>query len=209
MIPLRLALPCLLALACVGCGDGESRGILITDGFVGINSDANQRKLVAENIRTSLDADLAPHWRSAVSINELPAWEDGLREMDGTWVWPAATVAVELTGDGSGAPCPLGDAEISQAIRAYFAKRLVRKAPSGACTVAVTRVQAAAPATAAAVAPASGPRTYTVQAGDTLADISSAFYGSPQHWRRIQAANPGLDAGALKPGTVLAIPAAP
>lgn len=206
---LALALACLLALACAGCGEGETRGILITDGFVGVNSDINQRKLAADTIRTSLDTDLAPHWHSNVAIAELPIWEDGLREMDGSWAWKAATVTVELVGDGSGQPCPLSDAEIQDAIRTYFAKRLVRKAPAGACTVTVSRSQPAALAAPPAPVPATGPRSYTVQAGDTLADISSAFYGSPQHWRRIQAANPGVDAGALRPGTVLAIPAAP
>lgn len=206
-----LAVPCLLALACAGCGDGEARGILITDGFVGINSDANQRKLVTDAIRGSLDGDLAPHWRTAVSIAELPTWEEGLREYDGTWVWPAATVAVELQGDGSGVLPPLTDAEIEQAIRDYFAPRLARRPSPGACTVAVTRVEAAAaaaPVTAVVAHPA-GQRSYTVQAGDTLADISEAFYGTAQRWRLIRDANPGVEAVALRPGTVLVIPPAP
>lgn len=69
-------------------------------------------------------------------------------------------------------------------------------------------------ATSAAVAPAATPtapaqRTYTVQAGDTLADIATLFYGSPTPWREIVAANPGLDPAKLTPGQTLVIPPKP
>lgn len=47
---------------------------------------------------------------------------------------------------------------------------------------------------------------YTIQAGDTVADISTAFYGSPEHWRSIMRANPGLDAANLAVGTTIVIP---
>jgi LysM repeat protein len=67
-------------------------------------------------------------------------------------------------------------------------------------------VNAAPPAAVSASTGASAARTYVVQAGDTLADISAVFYGSTSDWRRIVAANPGLDPGHLVPGTTLVIP---
>jgi LysM repeat protein len=69
-------------------------------------------------------------------------------------------------------------------------------APAGAA------VGSTAPATGAVA----GPRTYVVQAGDTLADITTLFYGTNTQWRKIVAANPGLDPGHLVPGTSLVIP---
>ena len=47
---------------------------------------------------------------------------------------------------------------------------------------------------------------YRIEAGDTLAAISSVFYGSPQHWHAIVAANPGLDPAALPIGSEIMIP---
>ena len=52
-------------------------------------------------------------------------------------------------------------------------------------------------------------RSYVVQAGDTLADISAVFYGSAQHLKLIRDANPGLDAVELKAGMQLVIPPKP
>lgn len=72
-----------------------------------------------------------------------------------------------------------------------------------------------APAPALGVPPAGervlapGELRYTVQAGDSLAELSVAFYGTPDHWRRIADANPGTAGGQLKPGTVIVIPAKP
>jgi nucleoid-associated protein YgaU len=68
-------------------------------------------------------------------------------------------------------------------------------------------VPAAAPA--APTAPAAGGHRYTIQAGDTLGDISAVFYGSAQHWRDIVAANPGLDPAHLAVGAELVIPPRP
>jgi nucleoid-associated protein YgaU len=52
-------------------------------------------------------------------------------------------------------------------------------------------------------------RQYAVQAGDTLADISMAFYGTTQHWRVIVNANPGIDPATMAVGTILKIPPKP
>ena len=55
-------------------------------------------------------------------------------------------------------------------------------------------------------ATAISPITYQIQAGDTLATISSIFYGSHQHWRTIIEANPGLDPSQLTAGQKIIIP---
>ena len=50
---------------------------------------------------------------------------------------------------------------------------------------------------------------YSVQPGDTLADISTIFYGAPEHWRLLITANPGLDPAQMTVGSVLTIPPKP
>jgi Tfp pilus assembly protein FimV len=52
-------------------------------------------------------------------------------------------------------------------------------------------------------------RTYVVKAGDTLWGIVAKMAPGqdPRPWvQRIEAANPGLDVGALRPGQTLAVP---
>lgn len=52
-----------------------------------------------------------------------------------------------------------------------------------------------------------GPVThYTVQPGDTWAEISIAFYGTPNLWRLILSANPDLAARDLVPGRRIRVP---
>lgn len=49
-------------------------------------------------------------------------------------------------------------------------------------------------------------RTHTIQAGETLSGIAMAAYGDSRQYKAILAANPGLDASKLRPGTVLQLP---
>ena len=63
------------------------------------------------------------------------------------------------------------------------------------------------PAPTAVAASTTENMRYTVQEGDTLAIISTVFYGSPQHWRKILEANPGTTAN-LTAGSELIIPPA-
>jgi nucleoid-associated protein YgaU len=76
--------------------------------------------------------------------------------------------------------------------------RLVLDAPSPSApepsryapTPATTLAPPPAPATAPTPAPAeTGPRTYKVVSGDTLAKISKQFYGTSSHWQQILEAN--------------------
>jgi tetratricopeptide (TPR) repeat protein len=56
--------------------------------------------------------------------------------------------------------------------------------------------------------PGSGPRTYVVREGDTLASISRKFYKSTGRWKKIRDANRSVldDPAKLKPGMTLTIP---
>ena len=58
------------------------------------------------------------------------------------------------------------------------------------------------------VANTTGPRTYTVKAGDTLSRISREMYGSAGRWAEIFQANRDQlpSQNALRPGQVLRIP---
>lgn len=49
-------------------------------------------------------------------------------------------------------------------------------------------------------------KSYTVKAGDTLESLAARFYGSPDQWGKIYAANPTALAEGLKPGLVLVLP---
>lgn len=49
-------------------------------------------------------------------------------------------------------------------------------------------------------------RVHTVQAGETLDRLAADYYGDPNDWRLIAAANRILNPLALRPGTRLAIP---
>ncbi len=82
--------------------------------------------------------------------------------------------------------------------------------PAATPAIVVAPVVAPSPTTAPAQGrvPAGGERSYILQPGDTLAVVSELFYGDAKHWRRIVAANPGLDPGRLEPGRILVIPAA-
>lgn len=49
-------------------------------------------------------------------------------------------------------------------------------------------------------------RSYIVQPGDTLGEISTKVYGTSRRWRTIREANGNLDPRALRPGLKLTIP---
>ena len=199
----------MLVLSACSPGPEGSRGtgaVLTSDGRFVPNTDRNERNEVCKHIASDLVSALGAEWKVTVTIDELPLWKPGILEGDGDWRWHTATAHVALSG--SGAP-RLTLAEITTAVEHYLSKR------AGTATASVTFPGAGSgergAGSAAPTAPAipDGGRTYTVQAGDTLADITALFYGSPTAWRTIVAANPGLDPAALQPGTTLTIPPKP
>ena len=203
-------------------------GAVITDSGMKANTDRNHRDDITQHLKNDLDAALAPNWSSRVIIDELPTWIPGVEPTDGDWRWRRATVHITLLGAGPLAHSP---DDLRQGVVDYMTKKVTARATN--LTVTITQeaisVPAAAQSTAsqstasmstanmstAAAAPtpathvAASARTYTIQANDTLADISTLFYGAPEHWRLIVAANPGMNPADLKPGSVLNIPARP
>lgn len=65
-------------------------------------------------------------------------------------------------------------------------------------------VSTSTPPAAPARTVASG--TYQIKPGDTLFSLAKARYGKGSEWKRIAAANPGLDPHTLKVGQQIAMP---
>ena len=211
----------LVSTLLIGCGR-FAPGFMVTDeGNTIANNDENNRQLTVDCIRKQLDAQLGGHWRTVVTLPELPVYEESVAELRGAnreWMWATATVTVELVGDGS-APLPFTEEALRQVVRDYMQRKVTQPSTHLLVTVRSTTDAArfaglgqartnssAPPATASA---SHGPRRYTVQAGDTLADISANFFGNYDCVQLIRAANPGLEPTDLKPGTVIVIPAKP
>ena len=175
-------------------------GAVITDSGMKANSDRNHRDDITQHLKNDIDAALVPNWTARVVIDELPTWVPGIDPTDGDWRWSRATVHITLLGSGSLAHTT---ADVRQGVIDYMTRKVT--APATNLTVTVSQ-EALAPAAPAATQLSTNPRTYTIQSGDTLADISTLFYGAPEHWRLIVTANPGLNPAALQPGSVLTIP---
>lgn len=202
----------------VACDDGRwAPGYLITDeGETLSNTAENKRALSIQTMVKELDKALAPHWRTEIAIAELPRYDRGAFNDHGGWQWSIATVSVTLLGDGMGEP-PVAEGEVTKAVTDYLYAQVDR--PARNLRVTTTRVVDAARFTAKpageeprqtvekpAVAPSPAQRRYVVQTGDTWADLSQAFYGTSQYWRRLSDANHG---GELNPGREIVIPAKP
>jgi LysM repeat protein len=219
--------PLLLLGACAPQAEGtRGYGVIVTDDGIKANNDRNHREDVSQHLTRDIDSALAPNWIARVHIDELPTWISTTDANDGDWRWSRATVHITLIGAGSLAHTI---DEIRQGVLDYLTPRVQSPttnlkvlvvteaaAPPAANPVASPAANSAAsPAASPVVSPGassvavSGPRTYTIQAGDTLADISTLFYAAPEHWRNIINANPGLNPAALVPGTVLVIPPRP
>lgn len=83
-----------------------------------------------------------------------------------------------------------------------------RPAPKSPAAPRVAPVNPAATAVARSAPASAGPRTHTVQAGDTLSKLAQQYYGNRAKWREIYAANRGVmkSEGDLKLGMQLKIP---
>jgi hypothetical protein len=195
----RVMVCCLLA-GLLGCGGGRNGVVIAGDGSISENSAENARDRGQQQIASDLTPLLAPR-TVIVAITPLPHWQTESRTRSEGWHWHHAAVVVHVS-----APCSENQrAQISQTVR----RRLSPAMTTGPdhCVVQIVEMPTSAdrPAT---TEPRPG-RTYIVQAGDTLADISAAFYGSTQHWRTIAFANPDCDPGNLRPGMPLVIPLSP
>lgn len=131
-------------------------------------------------------------WKTNVEIAELPQFEVVRAE---EWGWKAITITLTLVPAASDARAAEGVERATAAARQAVEFR-VRNHADIAITSSLLAASAAAP----------GSMHYTAVAGDTLAGISTAFYGSSQHWRLIADANLGME---VAPGVELIIPPKP
>ena len=218
---LLFALAGLTALATTGC-DRIGGFIITDDGRTLALTPENMRSEQERSLTLRIEEALGKEWRAWVKIAENPyRTEDTFGSED--WRYKKATVTVELLSAEE--LTAERKAQVVAAVRKAMARQVDRRdenlattvtsrkpsevAPPAVPVATATATQAAAAPVVATPAPAADPakpRTYVVQAGDTLALVSSAFYGTSQHWRRILDANPGAE--NLTPGMTLVIPPA-
>ena len=206
---MRLALLAFILLL-AACGDQMSRGIVITgDGKFGANNARNQRESAQDVLAIAVEDELGKGWDAQVTIEEEPRWiEDRLAHHgdtggDGYWRWDRITAAMVIIPPAGQDLSRERQDQLQREAKAWMLGKLAKKDP--ALVALKLQIAAAAPTTLPAAQAAPGQRSYVVQPGDTLADLSTAFYGTSQHWRLIAEANPGGTA----PGQTVVIPALP
>jgi LysM repeat protein len=183
-----------LFMVFTACSGGRG---LVFDGNGVAHPDSPE--FMREQAQQRLAADIArelPQLTAEVAIATLPHWREEGRRNEAGWYWDLTSVAVRVHAQA-------GVVVDQNAVIAVIRDHLDGAIEHGGddLAVTVTVVEAAAPGAAQPT------RTYTVQAGDTLAEICALYYGSAQPWRRIVEANPGLDPQHLVVGSTLNIPA--
>jgi len=196
-----------LALPLAGCGDSASRGLVITgDGKVGANNARNQRESAQDTLRIAMEEDLGKGWSIRVAIDELPIWLEERAIDDGFWRWEHLTCLITITPPVGQALSEAKRQDLLDGSRKYLTGKLTIKKDPTRLNLSMQTAEAV-PVVAAAppVAQMAGGKTYEVQPGDTLADISMAFYGSTRYWRLLVEANPN----GTEAGRTIIIPAKP
>lgn len=184
------------------CGEGR-QGIIITgDGSLANNTPERAKARAEEAINTQVK-----QFQATAAIVQLPRWQDESRVRDEGWYWDMVQVDVTVP------------ASMTQAERDTISK-ITRRSMAGAVIGGSSSLQVVIHDEPAVVAPIEQPtapiappslsvRRYMVQSGDTLADISMAFYGTTQYWRAIMTANPDVDPATMTAGMSLIIPPKP
>ena len=199
----------LLSVVLSACGRWAPGYIITQDGTMLSNSDVNYRDVTVQTIRSELDKQLGEHWRTQIDLPELPVYESDDRQIYSSWMWKKITMTVTLVGDDT-MPPTISEKEIQDEILDFMYQKMYH--PKKNLTVIiikkvdVTQLAMLKQPMTPAKPDASQVRHYTIQAGDTWADLSQAFYGSTQHWRLLSEANQG---GDLPVGRVLLIPVKP
>ena len=118
--------------------------------------------------------------------------------------------AVPIAAQAAGLRDQLRQTQAQMAAYAEENLQLRNKLALGGVEAAHVNASAPAPAPVAVAAPApepSAPRTHVIVSGDTLVKISQAYYGTPNRWTEILAANHELrDEKSLVIGHSLIIP---
>lgn len=191
---------CLLVVSCTallnGCLSGDAPGMIVTrDGRMTAETAEVSRDELTYRLGQRASDAAGKGWNAKVAIQEMPKLHETKAD---EWGWSTMTITLDLFPPAGSAADPAVLARAESAIRDAAIYRVHRQSDIRFVSTM---------ASAGAVAP--GTLTYTTVAGDTFAGISTAFYGTPQHWRRIADANPQVDAAQMAPGTVLSIPPKP
>lgn len=191
-----------LTLVLAACGGG--RGLVFDEEGLGDNTPERARQRTLAWALADL-VETYPGLTATLTTDDLPRWVAEGRRHDEGWYFDHLTLDVAISALPAGvAP----DAIVDRLHRRLGPAMWV----GDENLVITTRVESASMPVAGVPVPPATPLpagSYVVQAGDTLAQISAAFYGTTQHWKRILEANPGLDAAALRVGQTIIIPPAP
>lgn len=195
--PIRFVLLIGCAALLNGClGGGDAPGMIVTrDGRMTAETAEVSRDELTYRLGLRAADAAGKGWNAKVAIRELPKLNETKAD---EWGWSTMTIILDLFPPAGSAADPAALARAESAIRDAAIYRVRRQTDIHFTSTL---------ATAGAVTP--GTVSYTTVAGDTFAGISTAFYGTPQHWRRIADANPQVDAAQMTPGTVLSIPPKP
>ncbi len=186
-----------LMTSCVASRDAASQptanGLIIThDGRTVADTAEVARDEMLYILKKHTSEAAGAGWKANVEIAELPQFEVVRAE---EWGWKHITITLTLVP----AATDLRPSEgVDRATDAAHQAVQFRVRNHVDITVTTTLLTAGAPAP--------GSTHYTAVAGDTLAGISTAFYGSSQHWRLIADANLGVE---VAPGVELIIPPKP
>ena len=185
---MRYFLPLTLLLALAGC-TREGEGVVLLNGRLVAHTPQAEATLVSE--RLARLAEKITGKPALVTLSPAPVWE---RYAADRYSWETVTVTIRL---------PAGTYDhrrLTEVVRDDLNLQVPR---AEAVQVVLGEPLAAGTTTAASVGPIT---TYTIQPGDTLAQITALHYGSTGPWKRIVDANPGLDSAKLVPGATITIP---
>lgn len=201
-LPTLIAAACLATCINVGCdGARGTGGIQVSESGASFDTASAAKRKAERTITNAISDSVGVTWRVGTTVDREPAWDARTER----WLWQEVGATVTLAGSGD---LPDGEDGIRQAVVDYLRGHQAAGAPAPQVNIRVVRQLVAAEPRPIERTPTNG-WSYELQPGDTLALISSAFYGTPNHWRRILEANPGLAADRLEPGTTIVVPPAP
>lgn len=183
-------------LMLAACAGGRQGIVISGDGAVADNTPDRAKAHAEQLVAQALERDDA-----TVVITPGPRWRSESRTRAEGWYWDMARIDITVSGT-------VTDQERADLIDAAM-DALDGTMTGGNDSLLVTVSGGALAPMATPAQITTSVRRYTITSGDTMADISTAFYGTPQHWRAILAANPGLDPAHLVAGVQIVIPAQP
>lgn len=185
----------LLASSC-GSPGRENNGMIVThDGRWVTETAEVARDEFAHRAATRAGEAAGAGWTAQVAIAVLPILHAVQADEFGWQTLPITMTLIPPAGT------QVDPSARERAIAEIYKIALYRVPRSSAVVITTVVLDAGSPPP--------GSTSYTSVAGDTLAGIAQAFYGSTQSWRVIADANPRLATGPLLTGSVLVIPPKP